>query len=70
SKTQQEPEKIPETLAKNAKAQLEKEIRMIENWLKDLEETRDDNSASIIARSSYTEMLQNRQELLNTLTEL
>ena len=69
SQTAQEPEKIPEDLALNAKQQLEREIGIIENWLKDLEETRDDNSESIIARKSYTEMLQNRQELLNTLFE-
>ena len=69
SQTAQKPEKIPEDLALNAKQQLEREIGIIENWLKDLEETRDDNSESIIARKSYTEMLQNRQELLNTLFE-
>ncbi len=46
------------------------EIGIIESWLKDMEETRDDNSESIIARKSYTEMLKNHRELLNTLTEL
>ena len=69
SQVSQEAEKIPEDLALNAKQQLEKEIGIIENWLKDLEETSDNNSESIIARKSYTEMLQNRQELLNTLFE-
>ena len=70
SKTQQDPEKIPEALAKKAKTQLEQEIATIESWLADLNETRDDNSESIIAKKSYTEMLQNRQELLNAITEL
>jgi len=69
SQTPQNPEQIPEDLALNAKQQLEREIGIMENWLKGLEETRDDNSESIIARKSYTEMLQNRQELLNTLFE-
>jgi hypothetical protein len=70
SKTQQDPEKIPEVLAKKAKTQLEQEIATIESWLADLNETRGDNSESIIAKKSYTEMLQNRQELLNAITEL
>lgn len=70
SKTQQEPDKIPAALAKKAKTQLENEITTIESWLSDLNETRDDNSESIIAKKTYTEMLQNRQELLNALTEL
>jgi len=70
SKTQQDPEKIPEALAKKAKTQLEQEIATIESWLADLNETRDDNSESIIAKKSYTEMLQNCQELLNAITEL
>ena len=70
SKTQPEPEKIPVELAENAKIQLQQEIATIESWLQDLQETRDDNSASIIAKKSYTEMLQNRQELLHALNEL
>jgi len=49
---------------------LEQEIATIESWLADLNDTRDDNSESIIAKKSYTEMLQNRQELLNAITEL
>jgi hypothetical protein len=70
SNTQQEQEKIPEALSKKAKAQLENEIATIESWLSDLNETRDDNTESIIAKKSYTEMLQNRQELLNALNDL
>lgn len=70
-RSQQQPaaEKIPEELMQQARIQLENEITILENWLKDLNETREDNPESIIARKSYTEMLQNRQELLNTLKE-
>lgn len=69
SQKQQAAEKIPDELSQQAKTQLESEISILENWLKDLNETREDNPESIIARKSYTEMLQNRQELLNTLNE-
>tara|TARA_R110000772_G_scaffold170081_2_gene281979 strand:- start:332 stop:559 length:228 start_codon:yes stop_codon:yes gene_type:complete len=69
SPNQQAAEKIPEELARQARTQLESEISILKSWLKDLNETREDNPESIIARNSYTEMLQNRQELLDTLNE-
>lgn len=58
---------IPEELAREARQQLQSEIGILEGWLSDLDETSDDNPESITARESYREMLQNRQELLNTL---
>ena len=58
----------PELLAR-ATDQLESEIRIIESWLQDLEETREDNPESVAARQAYGDMLQSRRDLLNTLKE-
>ncbi|MAY02519.1 MAG: hypothetical protein CMQ38_06020 [Gammaproteobacteria bacterium] len=60
-------EAIPQALNRQARQQLEKEISILQGWLKDLNETRDDNPEAIIARKFYDEMIQNRQELLDTL---
>ncbi|MAM70818.1 MAG: hypothetical protein CMP91_06755 [Gammaproteobacteria bacterium] len=60
-------EVIPQALNRQARQQLEKEISILQGWLKDLNETRDDNPEAIIARKFYDEMIQNRQELLDTL---
>lgn len=60
--------KISKKSIQQATQQLEGEIKIIEEWLHDLKETREDNPESIAARKSYGDMLQSRQELLNTLT--
>ena len=60
---------ISADLISKGTAQLEAEMKIIKSWLSDLNETREDNPASIVARKSYNDMLQNRQELLNTLKE-
>ena len=60
-------EEISPELIQNASQQLEAEIKIIEGWLHDLDETREDNMASLAARKSYNDMLQSRRELLNTL---
>ena len=62
-------EKIPELLSKQARNQLETEINLLQGWLRDLDETREDNPEAIIAKKFYREMIQNRQELLDTLNE-
>lgn len=47
--------------------QIETEITILEGWLKDLKETSEDNPEAILSKTTYTDMLLNRQELLNTL---
>ena len=62
-------EPIPEDLLTKGRSQLEAEISIIEGWLSDLDETREDNPESILARTTYTNMLLNRRELLSTLKQ-
>ncbi len=62
-------EEIPENLSKQAISQLESEIATLQGWLDDLGETREDNPEAIIAKKFYRDMIQNRQELLDTINE-
>jgi hypothetical protein len=64
--TPENAELSPELVLKG-KAQLEAEIRLIEGWLAELEETRKDNPESLAARKSYGDMLQSRRDLLQSL---
>lgn len=50
-------------------ARLEAEIRLIEDWLAGLEETRKDNPESLAARKTYGDMLQSRRDLLHSLQQ-
>ena len=54
-------------LVQRGKQQLESEIRILELWLLQLEETRKDNPESLAARKTYGDMLQSRRDLLGTL---
>ena len=54
-------------LVQRGKQQLESEIRILESWLLQLEETRKDNPESLAARKTYGDMLQSRKDLLSTL---
>ena len=58
---------IPEELRKKGQEQLEAEISIIEGWLEDLNETREDNPESLAARKSYMDMLRSRKDLLMAL---
>jgi hypothetical protein len=51
-----------------ANLQLEREIRLIEGWLAELEETSKNNPEAQAARKSYGNMIQSRKELLQILT--
>ena len=44
--------------------QLEAEIRLLEEWLDELSETSDENTASVEARRNYLDMINSRKELL------
>ena len=54
-------------LVQRGKQQLESEIRTIEGWLEQLEQTRKDNPQSLAARKAYSDMLQSRKDLLAVL---
>ena len=54
-------------LVQRGKQQLESEIRTIEGWLEQLEQTRKDNPESLAARKAYSDMLQSRKDLLAVL---
>jgi hypothetical protein len=56
----------PELVARG-KQQLEAEIRLLETWLLQLDETRKDNPESVAARKGYGDMLQSRKDLLVSL---
>ena len=63
----QENAAIAPELVKRGKQQLESEIRILELWLLQLNETRKDNPESLAARKTYGDMLQSRKDLLSTL---
>lgn len=54
-------------LVQRGKFQLDAEIRILETWLLQLDETRKDNTESLAARKAYSDMLQSRRGLLATL---
>lgn len=56
----------PELVAR-ATQQLEREIRLVERWLAELEETSKDNPEALSARKTYGDMLQSRRDLLQAL---
>ena len=58
---------ISAELYQRGTAQLESEIRILEGWLAELDETRGDNPYSLAARKSYGDMLQSRRDLLQSL---
>jgi hypothetical protein len=58
---------IPAELIQQGKVQLQTEIQLLEQWLQQLDETRKDNAESQVARKTYMDMLQSRQDLLSSL---
>ena len=60
-------EAIPAELLDQGVKQLEAEIALIEGWLANLAQTRDDNPESMAVRKSYSDMLHSRKEVLKTL---
>lgn len=58
---------IPSELIAQGRNQLEAEIKLLEIWLKQLDETRKDNQESLAARKAYSDMLQSRRDFLATL---
>ena len=60
-------EALTPELVETGKAQLEKEIRILEDWLQELDETSKDNTAAMQARLLYLDMLQSRRDVLHRL---
>jgi len=58
---------ISAELYQKGTTQLETEIRILEVWLAELNETSRDNPFSLAARKSYGDMLQSRKDLLKSL---
>lgn len=58
---------ISAELYQRGTTQLESEIKILEGWLAELDETRGDNPYSLAARKSYGDMLQSRKDLLKSL---
>lgn len=63
----QESTTLSADLVQRGKIQLDAEIRILESWLSQLEETRKDNPESLAARKTYGDMLQSRRDLLAAL---
>jgi hypothetical protein len=62
-----EPATLTPALVDQARQQLDREIRLIEGWLAELEGTSKDNPEALSARKAYTDMIQSRRDLLQTL---
>ena len=66
-RTSPEDTPISAELYQKGTTQLETEIKILEGWLAELDETRGDNPYSVAARKSYGDMLQSRRDLLKSL---
>ena len=60
---------IDEKLVEEGISQLVNEIKVLENWLEELEQSNNDDTEIIAARKSYHDMLQSRREMLNALNK-
>ena len=58
---------IDQDLIKQGTAQLSSEIKLLEAWLHDLEQSTDYDQEATEAKQSYNDMLRSRKEMLNTL---
>jgi len=60
---------IDEALIAEGTAQLNNEIKVLESWLAELEAAKSDDTETLAARKSYTDMLTSRRDMLNSLSE-
>jgi hypothetical protein len=58
---------IDEKLIEEGISQLASEIKVLENWLAELEASSNEDSEVIAARKSYHDMLKSRREMLSAL---
>lgn len=60
---------IDEKLIEEGIAQLASEIKVLENWLEELEISDSVDSEAVAARKSYNDMLRSRREMLSALNK-
>ena len=58
---------IDQKLITEGAMQLSGEIKVLENWLRELDETEEENEELLAVRKSYNDMLRSRREMLNSL---
>lgn len=58
---------LSEDLKSKGIKQIEQEIKLLEQWLAELDETSTDNTASVAARKNYMDMIQCRRDFLELL---
>lgn len=60
---------IDEKLIEEGIAQLASEIKVLENWLGELEISDESDSETVAAKKSYNDMLRSRREMLSALNK-
>lgn len=58
---------IDQKLIAEGAMQLTGEIKVLEAWLRELDEAEEDNEEILAVRKSYNDMLRSRKEMLSTL---
>lgn len=58
---------IDQKLIAEGAMQLNGEIKVLENWLRELDEAEEENEEILAVRKSYNDMLRSRREMLSTL---
>ena len=58
---------IDQKLIAEGAMQLTGEIKVLEAWLRELDEAEEENEEILAVRKSYTDMLRSRKEMLTTL---
>ncbi len=58
---------IDQKLIAEGAMQLTGEIKVLEAWLRELDEAEEENEEILAVRKSYNDMLRSRKEMLNTL---
>ena len=58
---------IDQKLIAEGAMQLTGEIKVLEAWLRELDETEEENEEILAVRKSYNDMLRSRKEMLSTL---
>ena len=60
---------IDQELVREGINQLASEIKVLESWLKELEQSAQEDSDKLAARKSYNDMLRSRREMLDALNK-
>ncbi|PCJ28411.1 MAG: hypothetical protein COA96_00780 [SAR86 cluster bacterium] len=60
---------IDQKLIEEGTAQLNSEIQVLEDWLVELDASKNGDSETVAARKSYNDMLRSRKEMLSSLAK-